>query len=149
LASQWRRTLTAVRSSARTSGSHHMSCFLAQHFYCRFWSRRRTGDHLGLESSIASPQFTTRPRQFCNLLGIRIYSTEGPSRQRRKRRKLVTKLVIHVTQMLKIRYHRMRSLGASRQVTPPRERNMGQRSPVGSDSQKRNDEEDRVHRKQI
>jgi len=41
-------------------------------------------------------------------------STEGPSRQRRKLRKLGQKLVTHATQMPKIRHHRMRSLGASR-----------------------------------
>ncbi|WAR62738.1 hypothetical protein PtB15_15B325 [Puccinia triticina] len=41
-------------------------------------------------------------------------STEGPSRQRRKLRKLGQKLDAHLIQRPKIRHHRMRSLGASR-----------------------------------
>ncbi|PLW50423.1 hypothetical protein PCANC_07607 [Puccinia coronata f. sp. avenae] len=41
-------------------------------------------------------------------------STEGPSRQRRKLRRLGQKLDTHAIQRPKIRHHRMRSLGASR-----------------------------------
>ncbi|KAI7938138.1 hypothetical protein MJO28_015058 [Puccinia striiformis f. sp. tritici] len=41
-------------------------------------------------------------------------STEGPSRQRKKLRRLAQKLDNHAVQRPKIRHHRMRSLGASR-----------------------------------